>query len=196
MAQFNPRTIEGPWAAGYVLDLHTISSVHIGFDEFGHERWDTKRSEIGELLYQLKYRGDKSVLSELTNAATSFIRSWKINFSVVVPVPPTKIYRTFQPVLALAGEIGNQFKVPLLRSAIRKTKRMPELKNVYDAAERKRLLTNAFELSKAAIQGQRILLVDDLYRSGATMSVVTEALVASGASEVYAFAFTQARKGT
>lgn len=144
MTQFKPRKIEGPWTAGYVLDLHTISSVHIGSDEFGHERWDTKRSEIGELLYRLKYRGDKSVLSELTNAAASFIRSWKINFSVIVPVPPTKIYRTFQPVLALASEIASQLNVPMLKSAIRKTKQIPELKNVYDVAERKRLLSNAF----------------------------------------------------
>jgi predicted amidophosphoribosyltransferase len=32
-----------------------------------------------------------------------------------------------------------------------------------------------------------------LYRSGATMNEITEVLLASGASEVYAFAFTQTR---
>jgi len=37
-------------------------------------------------------------------------------------------------------------------------------------------------------------LVDDLYRSGATLNAVTEAVLTSGASSVYALALTQTRK--
>ena len=132
-------------------------------------------------------------MPELVDAAASFIRSWGIEFSSVVAVPPTKVYRSFQPVLLLAGEIANTFKVPMLKSPIRKVKQISELKNVYDAEERKRLLKGAFEANPDAIKGQQILLVDDLYRSGATMSAITEALLASGASKVYAFGFTQTR---
>ena len=193
MVQFKARKIRGPWAEGYVLDLHTISSIVIGYNEFGHAQFDTQYSEIGALLNRLKYHNDRSTLDELIVAAVSFIRSWQIEFSTIVPVPPTKTYRTFQPVLALAGEIANQCKVPMLKSAIRKAKQIPELKNVYDAEERKRLLKGAFEANADVINGQDILLVDDLYRSGATMSAITEGLLASGASNVYAFAFTQTR---
>lgn len=60
-------------------------------------------------------------------------------------------------------------------------KEIPELKNVYDPEERKRLLKGAFEANPDAISGQRTLLVDDLYRSGATMNEITEVLLASGA---------------
>jgi predicted amidophosphoribosyltransferase len=81
----------------------------------------------------------------------------------------------------------------MLKSAIRKAKQIPELKNVYDAEERKRLLRGAFDANAQAVNGQQILLIDDLYRSGATMSAITETLLASGASKVYAFAFTQTR---
>lgn len=193
MAKYQARKLAGPWKAGYVLDLHTISSVVIGHNEYGHPEFDTTYSEVGGLMHRLKYRSDKTALPELVETAVSFIRSWGIEFTAVVPVPPTKVYRTFQPVLALAGEIANTFKVPMLKSAIRKTNQIPELKNVYDPEERKRLLTGAFEVNKEAISGQKILLVDDLYRSGATMNTITEALLASGSSEVYAFAFTQTR---
>jgi competence protein ComFC len=193
MAKYQARKLTGPWKSGYVLDLHTTSSVLIGYNEFGHAQFDTTYSEIGGLLNRLKYHSDKSTLPHLVEAAASFIRSWGIEFTAIVPVPPTKIYRTFQPVLALSGEIANTFKVPMLRSAIRKVKEIPELKNVYDPKERKRLLKGAFEANAEAISGQRILLVDDLYRSGATMNAVTELLLASGASEVYAFALTQTR---
>jgi predicted amidophosphoribosyltransferase len=193
MTKYSPRRIKGPWTAGYVLDLHTTSSTLIGYNEFGRPEFDTTYSEIGGLVYKLKSRQDSSAIPILVEAATSFIKGWHIDFSVIVPVPPNKTYRTIQPVLVLAGEIANYFKVPVLRSAVRKTKQIPELKNVYDAEERRALLSNAFEVKSSTVQGKQILLVDDLYRSGATMAAITELLLASAASEVYAFAFTQTR---
>jgi competence protein ComFC len=193
MAKYQARKLRGPWKDGYALDLHTTSSVMIGHNEYGHPEFDTTYSEVGGLMHRLKYRSDKTALSELVETAVSFIRSWGIEFTAIVPVPPTKVYRTFQPVLALATELANVFEVPLLKSAIRKAKQIPELKNLYDADERQKLLKGAFEGNQDVINGQRILLVDDLYRSGATMNAITEVLLASGASEVYAFAFTQTR---
>lgn len=193
MAKYQARKLKGPWRDGYALDLHTISSVMIGHNEYGHPEFDTTYSEVGGLMHRLKYRSDKTALSELVETAVSFIRSWGIEFTAIVPVPPTKVYRTFQPVLALATELANVFKAPLLKSAIRKAKQIPELKNLYDADERQKLLKGAFEGNPDVMNGQRILLVDDLYRSGATMNAITEVLLASGASEVYALAFTQTR---
>ena len=48
----NPIAINGPWQQGWALDLHTLSSTFIGDDAFGHPQFESKRSEIGELLYQ------------------------------------------------------------------------------------------------------------------------------------------------
>lgn len=196
MAEFKARKIRGPWIAGYVLDLHTLSITLVGYDEFGHPQFDTKRSQIGELLYRLKNRSDKSTIPELVDAAEAFIHSWEIEFSALIPVPPTRVYRTFQPVLALAGELANRLKLPLLKSAVRKAKQIPELKNILDPSERKRLLEGAFAVNPTLVQSHCILVIDDLYRSGATISAVTEALTAAGASAVYAFAFTQTRTKT
>jgi hypothetical protein len=145
MAKYQARKLVGAWKAGYVLDLHTVSSIVIGHNEFGHPQFDTTYSEVGGLLNRLKYRSDKSTLPELVETAASLIRSWGVEFTAIVPVPPTKVYRTFQPVLALASELANVFKVPMLKSAIRKAKQITELKNLYDADERKRLLKRAFE---------------------------------------------------
>lgn len=52
------KKLEGSWDLGYALHKHTLSSVYLGDDEYGHPRFDTTRSEPGESLYQLKYRGD------------------------------------------------------------------------------------------------------------------------------------------
>lgn len=193
MVNYRPRKLAGPWTAGYVLDLHTTSSILIGHNEFGHAEFDTTYSEIGSLLNRLKYHNDKSALPHLVETAVSFLRLWAVEFSVVIPVPPTRTYRRFQPVLALATEIANAFRIPMLKTVVRKTKQIPELKNIFDTEERKRLLNGAFEVNAERICGQQILLVDDLYRSGATMNAVAKVLLAAGAAEVYAFAFTQTR---
>jgi competence protein ComFC len=193
MAKYQARKLKGSWKDGYALDVHTTSSVMIGHNEYGHPQFDTTYSEVGALMNRLKYRGDKTTLADLVDTAASFIRDWKLDITAIVPVPPTKVYRTFQPVLALSTELASVLKVPILKSAVRKTKQIPELKNIYDAEERKRLLAGAFEANEQALKGQKILLVDDLYRSGATMNAITEVLLTAGASEVNVFAFTQTR---
>ena len=50
----NPKQIKGKWTLGYALDVHTVSSIHIGINEKGYDVFKTKRSGVGELLYQLK----------------------------------------------------------------------------------------------------------------------------------------------
>src|SRR6516225_4063660 len=56
MAPFRPRQIIGKWKGGFALDVHTLSSIPIGYNEFGHMQFETTRSEVGELLYKLKNR--------------------------------------------------------------------------------------------------------------------------------------------
>ena len=68
MANFVSRTINGKWREGYALDIHTISSTPLGHNEFGRMQFDTKYSEIGDLLYKLKYNGDKRVVPEIVEA--------------------------------------------------------------------------------------------------------------------------------
>ena len=52
MININPQKLTGNWVEGFVLDIHTLSSSLVGYDEFGHEVFDTKRTELGELLYK------------------------------------------------------------------------------------------------------------------------------------------------
>jgi len=113
--------------------------------------------------------------------------------SIIVPVPPTRAYRKLQPVTRLAGELGARLKIPVAHDAIRKQKQFSELKNVYDGEERRKLLEGAFVVNASRVKGHRVLLMDDLYRSGATMNAIAEVLLSSGATAVFAFAFTQTR---
>ena len=175
-----------------MLDLHSTGSTYVGDNELGHPQFETHRTDIGELLFRLKYRSDRTVISEMTSVASEFIRSRDFGPDIVVPVPPTRA-RGFQPVIALAFELARRLGIPIAAEAVRKTKRFAELKSVYDAEERRRLLEGTFSLKIEKIRDRRILLVDDLYRSGATMNAIAEAITAGGATAIFAFAFTQTR---
>lgn len=69
-----------------------------------------------------------------------------------------------------------------------------QLKNVYGFDERRRLLEGAFVVSRSIVEGERILLLDDLYRSGATLNAAAESLAEAGAAAVFALALTKTRK--
>lgn len=191
MAKFQARQILGKWRKGFALDIHTISSTPIGHNEHGHMQFETIRSEIGELLYKLKNKEDQSVVPEIVAAAVEALKPSLSKFDVLVPVPPST-QRTVQPVTLLADAIGKGLNIPVVR-AVTKVKETPQLKNIYDLDERAKLLNGAFKVDQS-IAGKRVLLFDDLYRSGATMNTITEALIDDGkAADVMAFAITRTR---
>ena len=185
--------IPGRWRKGYALDYHTISSVFIGDDEYGHPQFDTRYSEVGGLLYRLKSKSDRSVISELVEAVATFVESWKPDADAIVPVPPSRP-RAHQPVRLIGEALGKRLSLPFAADWVRKVRDVPELKNVYNYDERHRLLEGAHEVTRAAVQDRRILLFDDLYRSGATMNAINEELYdRGGAAEVFALTITRTR---
>ncbi len=192
MAQFQPRQILGKWQQGFALDLHTLSSIPIGYNEFGHMQFETTRSEVGELLFRLKNRSDTTTVSEIVASAVRFLNTWHPPIDMIVPVPPSSA-RTVQPVILLAKGISDQLHIPLVECVI-KIRETPQLKNIFDLDERLKALDGVHAVDTAATQGRRVLLFDDLYRSGATMNVITTALYDQGkAAEVFALTITRTR---
>jgi competence protein ComFC len=192
--QINPVEVQGAWRRGWALDVHTTSSDFLGYDENGHAQFDTKRSPLGELVYQLKYRGQRTE-AQIADVMAAFVgsnpgRAEKID--VIIPVPPSTP-RSVQPVVLIAKELGKKLQKPVLADAVRKSRETPGLKNVQDPEERRELLDGAFGADETQVSGKGVLLVDDLYRSGATANAVTIALKIAGASRVYFLAATRTR---
>jgi competence protein ComFC len=193
MVQFQPVRIPGRWRDGRALDIHTVSSVYVGEDELGHAQFDTKRSDMGELLYRLKYKADRLVVSEVADAAASFVRGWCPEAQLLVPVPPSR-ERPFQPVLEVGDAVAERLGIEFCPGCVRRTRDVPQLKDVFDYDEGWRLLDGLHEVAKPGVEGRTILLFDDLFRSGATMNAITSALYDHGqARDVYALTLTRTR---
>jgi predicted amidophosphoribosyltransferase len=192
-----PIKLSGPWDDGYAIDYHIVRSEFTGYDERGHAMFDTERTELGELLYQLKYRGDTTALSKIVGVACDFIAGWKIKPDCVIPVPPSRKGRRVQPVVEIARGIAANLKIGLCEKSVVKVKETPELKNITDYEERVNQLNGAYDIGDASLNGKTVLVVDDLYRSGATLNALAEALHRKGkVKKSYVLALTRTRSGS
>ena len=181
----------GNWHAGWALDFHTKSSAHAGERVF-----DTERTEIGELLYQLKYRSDPSKVESLADKAARFLdtRMFLPSLRAIIPVPPS-IERTFQPVETLAIAIGRKLNLPVASEYLIKVKRTSVLKGIDDKKDRRKELSEAFRVKDDRFADADVLVFDDLFRSGETLREVVRTLIDQGrVARVYILALTKTRK--
>lgn len=194
MVEIHPKKLAGNWESGFALDFHTISSEYIGDDENGRPQFTTTRSDIGELLYRLKYKSDRSVLKIITSTVSDFLKLRKWPIDLIISTPPSRARRAFQPVPVVAKGIGKNLGIKVCIDCVAKVKDTPELKEIYDYGKRMNLLQDAFAVNEADIAGHSVLLFDDLYRSGATLNAVSKALVEKGkARKVYVLVITRTR---
>jgi len=190
--RINVQRLSGPWRGGWALDLHTMPVPPLGeLPGSGYQR-----TELGELLYQLKYRFDLTKLEPIAEAAADFLKTrWVLpSLAAMMPVPPSDLSRAFQPVEELAIRISQLTGLPMMLDYLQKTKATNPLKNIEDPASRKQQLQGVFALKDRCLAGKHVLVFDDLYRSGETLSAITNVLYAQGnVARVYVLAVTRTR---
>lgn len=167
--KINVQKLEGPWDLGYVLDMHVLSSTHIGNDENGKPQFDTKRTEVGEAVFQMKYRSDLTQVDPIASQIVESLVPYFKNISFIVPIPPSK-QRKIQPVIELAKRVAAQSGIPCSENLLVKTGRTPQMKDIALKDEKLKALGSVFKVQDVLPKGSHnILLVDDLYDSGSSL---------------------------
>ena len=116
-------------------------------------QFETTRSPLGELVYQLKYRNGQ--LDDIVETAVVFVSErWGGSIDCVVSPPPS-LHRTRQPALLIAEGIAQSLGVPILLSAAVKATATQPMKNV-PLDERAPLLTAAIQPGTDSVQGKRV----------------------------------------
>jgi predicted amidophosphoribosyltransferase len=193
--KINPRKLRGPWTDGFALDVHTTGSTFLGYNAYGHPEFDTARSPLGDLVYRLKNRGDRSAIEPIVETVVAFLKTWQLKVDAIVPVPPSNTARKSQPVMELATVISERTGIPLCAACVSKVKSTAQLKDIFERPKRDEILADAFAVDRGQTKGKRLLVFDDLYRSGATAGAISKLLAGEGAaSSVYLLTLTQTRK--
>lgn len=191
----NVKIINGNWHAGYTLDKHVKYSVFIGENQYGHPDFDTVRTDVGEAMYQLKYKNDRKKIPLLVDAFIENLKSKLSSVGFIVPMPPSK-RRVFQPLTELAKEIAKKMDVPLCENILIKKVRTPQMKDIESIKEKIKVLATAFSI-KDEIVGEDcwdVLLIDDIYGSGTSLNAAALTLKTySKVNNIYVVAFTRKR---
>lgn len=171
------KLVEGSWDLGYVLDKHTISSVCVGQNEYGHPVFETTRTEVGEATYQLKYRSDWAQSDPLATAVAKHLLPLLPRIGFIVPMPASN-RRLRQPVSELAAAIGAKAEIPVFHNLLAKKPGGVSLKNLTSKQEKLAALKGAFGINdEIGNNGQwNVLLFDDLFHTGASAEAATAAL--------------------
>lgn len=186
--------LKGNWNQGFAYDNHIVESTFLGYDEYNHEKFDNSRSAMGELVYQLKYRNDISKVKFIIELLLNGFSGWDY-FDYIIPAPFSQ-QRVNQPVVLISQELSNKINVPFLQALYRDNVAGIPLKNINDRDEKLDLLVKSIKiLNNDLIKGKNILLIDDLFRSGATLTASTDILLKNGAKSVCVLAMTKTKRG-
>jgi len=187
----SPYILRGNWKAGWALDLHTVHSTHNPDGSY-----TTERTIIGQTLYEMKYQHDYSNLNNLAEFVANCIDSLMVKpyITTILPVPPSNLERPIQHVTEIAKKVSEIIKIPIDVDYIKKIKNTQELKSIDDFEKRKKILEGVFTLKDTRYQNKKVLLFDDLFRSGATLHEITKILYDFGqVQNVYVVTLTKTR---
>ena len=106
--------------------------------------------------------------------------------------PGRQLTRAAHPAAALAHGLGEQWSLPGER-LLRRTRRVPRQTGL-SLAERRRNVRGVFDADGGALRAgsPRVVLVDDVYTTGATVSSAAAALLRGGAATVCVVTFARA----
>ena len=140
-------------------------------------------------IHQFKYGNNISVGEMLASfmADFSFPDIDFTDYSLIIPVPlhiKRLRERGFNQSLILARAIGKKRQIPVNFSLLKRHK-FTLTQTGSNKTERKQNIKGAFEVSdKENIAGKNIILVDDVYTTGATINECAKTLIKAGAQKV------------
>jgi len=156
-------------------------------------------AELGKIIQGLKFHRRRNLVNLLGPLLTAvFFESWsRDEFDLVVPVPlhpKRKRDRGYNQSELLARSLARQIAVPHGRSLIRIRPTLPQV-GLTDS-ERKENVRKAFRCSHSQqISKKRVLLIDDVMTTGATVASAAQALLDGGALRVSILTVARAGKG-
>lgn len=193
--QTNLRSIDGQWEEGFVLDQHSLSATRDGNYDNGHPRFDVEYTEAGAAVNALKYKGDFSQVPALAKAVHTHIVPKLGDIHLIVPMAPSN-KRPRQPVSAVATYLSKIMGIPVEKEFLVKKAGSPSLKDIETRLEKDAALKGTLSLAHD-LDGTgpyNVLLLDDLFESGASLDAACRALrKCAKIDEIYVAALTWRR---
>jgi ComF family protein len=145
--------------------------------------------DVRRLVRAFKFDGYSCLGPDLARPLLDLLSSNRLQADVVVPValtPGRRRWRGYNQALLLARELARPAGLPVNEALQRVRFPGPQVGSA-TAEERRRNVQGAFSVRRPAeVAGLRVLLVDDIATTGATLDACARALLTADAAEVSA----------
>jgi len=148
---------------------------------------EARPSGPGRLMHDLKYEGQERAADRLAWLMAAHVRERAElrRCDLIVPIPPTDPADSASPATRLAGRLSHLSGIPIAESLISSEDRARQ-KDLSSRGEKESNIRDTFEVVGGnEVKGRRVLLVDDIFDSGATLQEAGTTLRRAGAAEVH-----------
>jgi hypothetical protein len=177
LSEIEPIPLSGNFDAGFALGEYSIS-----------ESEKRKRTIVGYLLHKFKYEQDHHAGELLADLASDFIES-RIplkSTDLILTVPPSFRSRLFDPVSFLAQRIQERTKIQWEKDVFIRTRLTKSQKDIRGIEAKQLNVLNTYKIAKPLkLDGKKILLVDDVIASGATLDEISFILWQENAEKIF-----------
>jgi len=150
-----------------------------------YEYSDGIKASIYRFKYYNKREYAKSYGKEMSVICGEMLRFWAPDVIIPIPIHESKLKtRKFNQAELIAKSLSQEIGVLMDENClirVRKTLPMKELNN----ESRRKNLQNAFQVDRKVVKYSKVLLVDDIYTTGATFDECARVLKDAGVDKVY-----------
>lgn len=152
--------------------------------------------KIQQAIWSLKYENARALAVPLGERLAACLTEldWAVDVIAPVPMHASRLAeRGYNQAQLLAEQVARQTALPWAADAVRRWRSTPSQVGL-GRVERLENVKDAFEADPSQVQNRAILLIDDVYTTGATLSTCAEALLQAGATAVYGLTVSVARQ--
>jgi competence protein ComFC len=149
-------------------------------------------SLVRDAVHELKYNNFRAISCEMARLMYEYFRKNPIPGDVLVPVPLhyNKLHdRGYNQSTLLVKEFGRLCGLPVIEKSLVRMKYTPAQARSVGVKERQENVSGAFFCRDYCLRGKKVILIDDVSTSGATLNACASALKEKGTETVWGLTF-------
>lgn len=156
-----------------------------------YSKFSYKDRSVRKIIHSIKYFRRKDLINPLIEYSSNQLEKILKDVDYLVPIPmyKTKLYiRGYNQAEEISEVISKKFSIPIIRILLKNKKTINQVKTKNRSERLKNPIGSiSIKTNTYNIVGKKILLVDDVITTGATINEARKVLIKSGGREVIAW---------